>query len=163
MLPGQLWLCFPREENYTKINRRRVQKRPAGSPKWSPGGLRTALLCQLGPTSPPGPLGSRVWARSWDACGALGTVLGASSGVPGRSWAPLGGRFGTFLGLIQTIWTRSVAQREIQQKYCIVRCFGLPGPAGGVRNRSKIGPGGLLDVFWHQRSVWRALVEVHRG
>ena len=81
----------------------RVQNRPARDPKWPLEGLRAALLCQLGPTWPPRPLGSHVWApwgRSWDAWGALGIVLGASSGVPGRSWAPLGGPFGTPQGLI---------------------------------------------------------------
>ena len=41
--------------------------------------------------------------------------------------------------------------------------FWLPGPPGGVRNRSKIDPGSLLDVSWDQRSVWRAQVEVHKG
>ena len=42
----------------------------------------------------------RPWGRSWDACGALAAVLGASWGVPGRSWAPLGGHVGTPQGLI---------------------------------------------------------------
>ena len=65
--------------------------------------------------------------------GALGTLLallepswgllGRSWGVPGRSWAPLGGRFGPSRGLIWTIWTMSVALREIQQKPCILQCF----------------------------------------
>ena len=65
----------------------------------------------------------RPWGRSWDACDALGAVLGASWGVPGRSRAPLGGHFGTPQGLIWTIWALSVAQREIQQKHRILRCF----------------------------------------
>ena len=39
-------------------------------------------------------LGGPGQGRSWDACGALGAVLGASWGVPGRSRARLGGRFG---------------------------------------------------------------------
>ena len=65
--------------------------------------------------------------------GALGTLLallepswgllGRSWGVPGRSWAPLGGRFWPSRGLIWTIWTMSVALREIQQKPCILQCF----------------------------------------
>ena len=65
--------------------------------------------------------------------GALGTLvallelswgfLGRSWGVPGRSWARLGGRFGPSRGLIWTIWTMSVALREIQQKPCILLCF----------------------------------------
>ena len=65
--------------------------------------------------------------------GALGTLLallepswgllGRSWGVLGRSWAPLGGRFGPSRGLIWTIWTMSVALREIQQKPCILQCF----------------------------------------
>ena len=74
----------------------RVQKRPVGGPKLSPGGLRTALLCQLCPTSPPGPFGSRVWA-ALGALGALlaargavlkplGLLLGLSRVAPGHSW-----------------------------------------------------------------------------
>ena len=65
--------------------------------------------------------------------GALGTLLallelswgflGRSWGVPGRSWAPLEGRVGPSRGLIWTIWTMSVALREIQQKPCILQCF----------------------------------------
>ena len=55
--------------------------------------------------------------------GALGTLLallepswgllGRSWGVVGRSWAPLEGRFWPSRGLIWTIWTMSVALREI--------------------------------------------------
>ena len=37
------------------------------------------------------------------ACGALGAVLGATWGVPGRSWAPLGGHFGSPQGLIDEL------------------------------------------------------------
>ena len=65
--------------------------------------------------------------------GALGTLLallepswgllGRSWGVLGRSWAPLGGRFWLSRGLIWTIWTMSVALREIQQKPYILQCF----------------------------------------
>ena len=65
--------------------------------------------------------------------GALGTLLallepswgllGRSWGVLGRSWAPLGGRFWPSRGLIWTVWTMSVALREIQQKPCILQCF----------------------------------------
>ena len=55
----------------------------------------------------------RPWGRFWDACGALGAVLGASWGVPGRSRAPLGGHVGTPQGLIWTIWALSVVQREM--------------------------------------------------
>ena len=68
----------------------------------------------------------RPWGRSWDACDALGAVLGASWCVPGRSRA----HFGTPQGLIWTIWALSVAHREIHQKRRILRCFsgcrGLP-------------------------------------
>ena len=82
----------------------------------------------------------RPWGRSWDACGALGAVLGASSGVPGRSSAPLGGHVGTPQGLIWTIWALSVAQREIQQKRRILRCFRESRASREVRKRSQIGP-----------------------
>ena len=71
--------------------------------------------------------------------GALGTLLallepswgllGRSWGVPGRSWAPLGGRFWPSRGLIRTIWTMSVALREIQQKPYILQCFWASRPS----------------------------------
>ena len=75
---------------------------PRGGPKWPPGGLRTALLCQLGPTWPP------IWGRSWGALGGSAVL----KGVPGPLLGALGGRFGTSQGLIWTIWTMSVALRE---------------------------------------------------
>ena len=68
--------AFREKKTVRKSIPRRVQERRVGSPKWSPGGLRTALLCQLGLTSPPGPFGSRVGA-------ALGALLG-------RSWRLVG-------------------------------------------------------------------------
>ena len=98
-------LGYPfQRRNCPKLDPRRVQNRPAG------GGRSEAVF-------------GRPWGRSWDACGALRAVLGASWGVPGRSWAPLGGHVGTPQGLIWTIWALSVAQREIQQKCCILRWF----------------------------------------
>ena len=71
------------------------------------------------------PVGPTKAARK----GALGTLVAllepswGPSVFPGRSWALLVGRFGTLQGLIWTIWTLSVAQREIQQKHRILRCF----------------------------------------
>ena len=123
MLTGQLWLCFPREENYTKIDPRRVQNRPAGGPKWPAGGLRAAFLCKLGPTWPPRPLGSRALGTLLALLEPSWGLLGRSWGVLGRSWAPLGGRFGPSRGLIWTIWAMFVAQREIKQTRCISWCF----------------------------------------
>ena len=52
--------------------------------------------------------------------GALGTLVALLEPSWAASRPPLGGRFGTSQGLIWTIWTRSVAQREIQQKPYIV-------------------------------------------
>ena len=89
--------AFREKKTARKSIPRRVQNWPVGGPKWLLEGLRAALLCQVGTTWPPRPLGSRAWAalgallgrlwRSWNR-------LGGSSGVPGRSWAPLGGHFG---------------------------------------------------------------------
>ena len=82
--------AFREKKTARKSIPRRVQNWPVGGPKWLLEGLRAALLCQVGPTWPPRPLGSRVlapWGRSWDACGALGTVLGAPRAcraAPGR-------------------------------------------------------------------------------
>ena len=122
------------------------------------------------------PVGLNLGAKAArkPSLGALGTLVallepswglfGRSWGVPGRSWAPLGGRFGTFQGLIQTIWTLSVAQREIQQKHRILRCFlGFQGLPERSESASKIGPKSFQDVARYPRSVWRAQVEVHEA
>ena len=57
-------------------------------------GLRAAFLCQLRPTWPPSPLGSRVWA----ALGALVTLLEPSWGPPGACRATPGRLLGAILG-----------------------------------------------------------------
>ena len=140
---GQLWLCFPREKSCPTIDPRRVQNPPAkvDNGLWKASGrLFWESWAKLGRQGRSEAVFGRLWGRSWDAFGALGAVLGASWGVPGRSWAPLGGHVGTPAVLIWTIWALSVAQREIQQKPDIFRVFRLPGPPGGVRNRSKICP-----------------------
>ena len=145
MPTGQLWRCFPREENCTKIDPPEGAKPARGGSKMASG------RPPGGSVVPVGPLGSRVWAalgRSWDACGALGAVLGASWGVPGRSWAPLGGHVGTPQGLIWTIWALSVAQREIQQKHRILRCFRASRASRrapkALQNRPKMSLGRLV-------------------
>ena len=92
----------------------------------------------------------RLWGRSWDAFGALG---GASQAAPGRL---LGGSFGRSG---RCLW------RYVKYSKNLVFCnvLGLSELLGEVRNRSKIGAGGLLDVSWDQTSVWRAQVEVHKA
>ena len=78
--------AFRKKNTVRKSTPRRVQNRPAGGPKWPLEGLRAALLCQLGPTWPPRPLGSRVWApwgRSWSR---LGGLLGRAGPLLGASW-----------------------------------------------------------------------------
>ena len=64
------------------------------------GRIFCASCAQLGRQGRSEAVFKRPWGRSGDACGALAAVLGASWGVPGRSWAPLGGHFGTPQGLI---------------------------------------------------------------
>ena len=86
--------AFRKKKTVRKSTPRRVQNRPAGGPKLPLEGLRAALLCQLGPTWPPRPLGSRVWAalgallgrfwRSWSRLGAFWAAPGASRAAPGR-------------------------------------------------------------------------------
>ena len=103
--------------------------------------------------------------------GALGTLLAvlgavlkpleASWGVPGRSWAPREGRFGTSQEPIWTFWTVFVALRETFENIVFYSVFELPGLPGGVQNCSKIILGDYLDVSWEPRSVWRAQVEAH--
>ena len=65
-----------------------------------------------------GALGALLAAR-----GAVLKPLGPLLGRPGPLLGALGGGFGTSQGLIWTIWTMSVALREIQQKPCILQCF----------------------------------------
>ena len=116
------------------LGRRREKKlyenRPpkaAKSARW-----RSKMACEGPPDGFSMPVGPNLDAKAarkpslGGSGGALGTLLallepswsllGCSWGVPGRSWAPLGGRFGPSRGLIWTIWTMSVALREIQQK-----------------------------------------------
>ena len=151
-------LCPLDSFGYAFREKKTVRTSTPGGCKTGPqgvqNGLREAsgrLFCaswlQLGHQGRSEAVVGRPWGRSWDACDALGAVLGASWGVPGRSRPSLEGHFGTPQGLIWTIWALSVAQREIQQNIVFYGVFGLPGPPGRLRNRSKIGPGSLLDVY----------------
>ena len=94
---GQLWLCFPTEENCTNIDPRRVQVTLL-EPSWGPPGA----------------------ASSW-----------------GSFWASR--------GLIWTIWALSVAQREIQQKHRILRCF---WGCQGLPEGSEIAPKSAREASW---------------
>ena len=78
------------------------EHRPPEGAKPVQNGLREAsgrLFCaswaQLGRQGRSEAVVGRPWGRFWGACDALGAVLGASWGVPGRSRAPLAGHFGT--------------------------------------------------------------------
>ena len=141
-------LCPQDSFGYAFREKKTVRKSTPGGCKTGPpgsqNGLRTALLRQLGPTWPPRPLGSRLWAALGALLAARGAVLkplGPLLGRPGPLLGALGGGFGTSQGLIWTIWTMSVALREIQQKPYVFTVFlGFQGPPGGVRNRFKIGP-----------------------
>ena len=157
---GQLWLCFPREENCTNLDPLRVQNRAAGGP--GGGRLFCASWAQLGRQGRSEALFGRLWGRSWDAVGALEAVLGPS-GPLGRSWAPLGGLFWPSRGLLWTIWTMSVALREMQQKPFILQCFWASRACRRGPKTLQNWPGNLLDVSGDQRPVWRAQVEVHKG
>ena len=76
---------------------------------WTPGGLhlaaKAARMLTLGGSG--GALGSLL-----AVLGAVLKRLEPSWGVPGRSWAPLEGRFGTSQEPIWTFWTVFVALRE---------------------------------------------------
>ena len=84
------------------------------------------------------------------ALGTLGALLEPSWGPPRRSWAPLGGHVGTPQGLIWTIWALSVAQREIQQKRGILRCF---SGCQGLPDGSESAPKSTQDVSWTSRGT----------
>ena len=130
MSTGQLWLCFPKK-------RRIVRKSTPGGGKSGPwgvqNGLREAsgrLFCaswaQLRRQGRSEAVLGRLWGRSWGALGGSWGCLAASwalLGRPGPLLGALGGGFGTSQGLIWTIWTMSVALREIQQKPYILQCF----------------------------------------
>ena len=115
-------LCPQDSFGYAFREKKTVRKSTPGGCKTGPREVQHGLRTRVDPNLAAKAARKLCLGRSggaWDACDALGTVLGASWGVPGLSWAALGGRFGTFQGLIQTIWTR----REIQQKRRILRCF----------------------------------------
>ena len=117
--------------------RKLYENRPPEGAKPARGGSKMA--CGRSPDGSFAPVGPNLAAKAAQnpslggSAGALGTLLallepswgllGRSWGVLGRSWAPLGGRFWPSRGLIWTIWTMSVALREIQQKLCILQCF----------------------------------------
>ena len=117
--------------------RKLSENRPPEGAKPARGGSKMA--CGRPPDGSFAPVGPNLAAKAarkpslGGSGGALGTLLallepswgllGRSWGVLGRSWAPLGGRFWPSRGLIWTIWTMSVALREIQQKPCILQCF----------------------------------------
>ena len=134
-----------------EIDPRRVQKRPARSPKWSPGGLRTALLCQLGLTSPPGPLGSRAWAalgRSWGALGgswgcseASWPLLGLSRAAPGRSWGWFWDLPGADLDVLDDVCgaTRKIAKTVYFKVFLVFQ---------SLSERSEIGPKSAWEASW---------------
>ena len=118
-------------------NRKLSENRPPGGAEPARGGSKMA--CGRPPDGSFAPVGPNLAAKAarkpslGGSGSALGTLLalldpswgllGRSWGVPGRSWAPLGDGFGISRVLIWTIWVLSVAQREIQQKHRILRCF----------------------------------------
>ena len=92
--------AFGEKKTVRKSNPGGCKTGPRGGPKWPLEGLRAALLCQLGPTWPPRPLGSRVWAalgallgrlwRSWSRLGGLLHLLGRPGPLLGASWGSFG-------------------------------------------------------------------------
>ena len=156
-------LCPMDSFGYAFRMRKTVRKSIPGGCKTGPWGIQNRLREASGrlfcasrrPIWPPRPLGSRLWA-------ALGALLGRFW----RSWSRLGafwaapGASRDFQGLIWTIWTMSMALREIQQqKHCILVFLGLQSLLEG----SESVPKSALEVSWDQRSVWRAQVELHKG
>ena len=156
-------LCPQDSFGYAFREKKTVRKSTPGGCKTGPRGVQNGLwkasgrlFCASGPN-----LAAARKPSLGGSGGALGTLLallepswgllGRSWGVPGRSWAPLGGRFGT---------SRAVALREIQQKSCILHCFGA---SRASRRGPKSAQESLLDVSWDQRSVWRAQDEVHKA
>ena len=83
------------------------------------GRLFCASWAQLGRQGRSEDVFGRLWGRSWGALGgSWGCLdvlkpLGPLLGRPGPLLGALGGGFGTSQGLIWTIWTMSVALREI--------------------------------------------------
>jgi len=129
-----------------------MQNRPAGGSKIACEGPLGGFSVPVGPN-----LAAKAARKPslGGSGGALGTLLallglswglfGRSWGVPGRSWAPLGGRFELSRGLIWTIWTMSVALREIQQKHRILPCF-WPSRAS-----QRVAPKSAREASWAAR------------
>ena len=99
----------------------RSTKIDPGGCKSGPWGVSGRLFCaswaQLGRQGRAEAVFGWLWGRSWGALGgSWGAVLkplGPLLGRPGPLLGALGGGFGTSQGLIWTIWTMSVALREI--------------------------------------------------
>ena len=96
---GLRQLCLQDSFGYAFREKKIIRKSTPGGCKTGPpgvqNGLRTALLRQLGPTWPPRPLGSRLWAalgallgRLWRSWSRLGSLLGRAGPLLGASWGP---------------------------------------------------------------------------
>ena len=161
---GLRQLCLQDSFGYAFREKKIVRKSTPGGCKIGPRGVQNGLReASDGSFAPVKPNLAAKAARkpcSNGSGGALGALLallepswgllGRSWGVLGRSWAPLEGRFWPSRELIWTIWTMSVALREIQQKPCILQCFwasracrrgpkslqNRPGRSRGTKDRS---------------------------
>ena len=116
-------LCPQDSFGYAFREKKTVRKSTPGGCKSGPCGVQNGLREASGRPRPSlggsgGAPGALLAAR-----GAVLKPLGPLLGRPGPLLGALGGGFGTSQGLIWTIWTMSVALREIQQKPCILQCF----------------------------------------
>ena len=133
---GLRQLCLQDSFGYAFREKKIVRKSTPGGCKTGPRGVQNGvwkasgrLFCASGPNlvakaarkpslgGSGGALGTLLAAR-----GAVLKPLGPLLGRPGPLLGALGGRFEPSRGLIWTIWTMSVALREIQQKPCILQC-----------------------------------------
>ena len=127
---GQLRLCFPKKKELYENRPPEGAKAGRGGSKMVSGRPLDGSFVPVGPNFAARAVRKPCLGGSGGALGALlaarGAVLkplGPLLGRPGPLLGALGGGFGTSQGLIWTIWTMSVALREIQQKPCILQCF----------------------------------------
>ena len=102
---GQLWLCFPREEeNCTKIDPRRVQKPARGGSKMACEGPLDGFSVPVGPNLAAKAARKPSLGGSGGALATLLALLELFWGLLGRSWGVSWAPLGFHLGLLGASW-----------------------------------------------------------
>ena len=140
-------------------------RRPVRRPSWAPGGPSGGCLGR--PSWAPGGLsGGRLGRQEAPVGRPSGRIVGfADSSNENAGFAQAAGRAqtaGRGSRAQSPHGAKSPRRKDPLRNFCI-DVFDFPGPPGGVRQSSKIGPKSFQDVSRYPRSVRRAQVEVQKA